>query len=188
VICVVCGRRTSLRYFWFLLLAPVVGCSSPARPFEGNEAVENFKAQAAKVEHAMINADHQQMADLTHPILINHFGGREGYIRELEQAAADLRRQGLKFHAFSFGGISQVFESAGELYAIYPYTLDLTGPNGEPASKPSYLVCTSSDSGATWKFLDGAGVGSDRRKLTRLLPGFPAELALPDPQPLVVYR
>jgi hypothetical protein len=175
-----------VRFFCLLLLASAFGCSSSARPFEGNEAVENLKAHAAKVEHAMIKADHQQMADLTHPILIDRFGGRVGYIRELEQAAADLRRQGLKFHAFSFRGISQVFESAGELYAIYPYTLELTGPNGEPASKPSYLVCTSRDGGATWKFLDGAG--SDRRKLTRLLPGIPAELALPDPQPLVVYR
>ena len=177
-----------MRYFWFLLLAPAFGCSSSARPFEGNEAVENLKAQAAKVEHAMINADHQQMADLTHPILIDHFGGRAGYIRELDQAAADLRRQGLKFHAFSFGAISQVFESAGELYAIYPYALELTGPKGERASQLSYLVCTSSDRGLTWKFLDGAGVGSDRRKLTRFLPEFPAELALPDPKPLVVYR
>jgi len=177
-----------VRYFWFLLLAPAFGCSSPARPFEGNEAVENLKAQAANVEHAMINADHQQMADRTHPVLIDHFGGRAGYIRELEQAAADLRRQELKFHAFSFGAISQVFESAGELYAIYPYSLELTGPNGEPASQLSYLVCTSSDRGVSWTFLDGAGVGSDRRKLTRFLPEFPAELALPEPQPLVVYR
>jgi hypothetical protein len=177
-----------MRFFWLLLLTSAFGCSSPARPFEGNEAVENLKAQAAKVEQAMINADHQQMADLTHPILIDHFGGRAGYVRHLEETAADLRRQGLKFHAFSFGGISQVFESAGELYAIYRYALEATGPKGEPASQPSYLVCTSSDGGATWKFLDGAGVGSDRRKLTRLLPGFPAELALPDPQPLVVYR
>ena len=177
-----------MRFFWLLLLGPVFGCSSSARPFEGNEAVENLKAQAAKVEHAMINEDHQQMADLTHPILVDHFGGRAGYIRELEKTAADLRRQGLRFHAFSFGSISEIFESAGELYAIYAYTLELTGPKAEPASQPSYLVCTSSDGGAGWKFLDGAGVGTDRRKLTRLLPGFPTELALPDLRPLVVYR
>jgi hypothetical protein len=177
-----------MRYFWFVLLASAVGCSSSARPFEGEEAVENLKAQAAKVQHAMITEDHQQMADLTHPVLVDHLGGRAGYLRELERTAADLRRQGLKFHAFDFGNLAQVFESGGELYAIYPYTLELTGPKGEPASKPSYLVCTSSDGGAGWKFLDGAGVGSDRRKLTRLLPGFPPELALPDPQSLVVYR
>jgi hypothetical protein len=135
----------------------------------------------------MLREDHQQMADLTHPSLISHYGGRAGYIKMLEAIAAELRGQGLKFHAFRFGTPSPMFEAAGEVYAIYPYTLELTGPNGEPASQPSYLVCTSNDRGATWKFLDGAGVGADRGKLQRFLPGFPAELALPEPGPLVVH-
>jgi hypothetical protein len=175
-----------MRSLWPLLLSSVIGCSSSARPFDGSEAAANLRAQAAHVEHAMIQEDHQQMTDLTHVSLVSHFGGRTGYVRWLEATAADLRRQGLKFRGFRFGSPSRMFESAGDLYAIYPYSLELTGPNGEPASQPSYLVCTSPDGGATWKFLDGAGVGSDRGKLTRFLPGFPAELILPEPGPLVV--
>jgi hypothetical protein len=170
-----------------VLLGSVIGCSPPARLFDGREAVANLRAQATAVEHAMIHEDHQRMADLTHPTLISHCGGRTGYVRMLEKTAADLRGQGLKFHVFRFGTPSQMFESAGEVYAIYPYTLELTGPDGEPAGQPSYLVCTSNDGGATWKFLDGAGVGSDRGKLLRFLPRFPAELTLPEPRPLVVH-
>src|SRR5207248_6391443 len=155
---------------------------SSARPSERSAAVANLVAQAPLVERAMIQEDHQQMAALTHPALIELAGGREGYLRQLAEAAADLRRQGLKFHAIRFGTPSPVVESAGELYAVYPYVLELTGPNGEPASQPGYLVCVSGDAGGTWVFLDGAGVGSDRGRLTRLLPRFPAELALPEPQ------
>jgi hypothetical protein len=175
-----------MRSLW-LLPALVIGCSPPARPFESSEAVANLRAQAAAVERAMLREDHQQMADLTHPALVSRCGGRAEYVKFLETTAADLRAQGLKFHAFRFGTPSPMFEAAGLVYAVYPYTLELTGANGEDAGQPSYLVCTSNDSGVTWKFLDGAGVGSDRGKLTRLLPGFPAELTLPEPGGLVVH-
>jgi hypothetical protein len=177
-----------MRTWRLVLLGAVVGCAPSGRPFEGREAVANLRTQATAVERAMMREDHQHMADLTHPVLVDHFGGRDGYVHMLEETAADLRHQGLKFHAFSFGRPSPMFESVGEVYAIYPYTLELTGPNGEPASKPSYLVCTSRDGGVTWRFLDGAGVGSNRSKLRRFLPGFPTELALPEPGPLVVHR
>jgi hypothetical protein len=171
-----------------LLFISVIGCSSPAQRFDGVEALTNLREQAAAIERAMIQEDHQLMADLTHPSLISQFGGREEYVKKLEATADDLRRQGLKFHAFGFGAPSAIFETAGQLYAIYPYTLLLTGPNREPASQPSYLVCTSNDRGTTWKFLDGSGVGADRSKQLRFLPDFPAELTLPEPGRLVVYQ
>ena len=73
------------------------------------------------------------------------------------------------------------------MYALYPYALELTGPDGKPASQPSYLICASGDGGATWKFLGGAGVRSDGSKPHRVLPHFPAELALPEPGPLILH-
>jgi hypothetical protein len=128
------------------------------------------------------------MADLMHPSLVRGMGGREACLRKLAKEAADLRRQGLKFHDFRFGEPSHMFEVKGELYAIYPYTLEITGPGGEPASQPSYLICHSTDAGATWRFMDGAGIGTDRERLKRFLPSFPTELSLPKPRRLVVYE
>ena len=164
------------------------GCSERSRTIENPKALANLKSQAAEVSRAMLEEDHARMADLTHPLLIKHFGSRDAYIKKLEEIAKDLRGQGLKFQSFEFEAPSVLHESGGVLYAIYPYSLRLTGPKGEPARKPTYLICTSNDSGANWKFLDGEGVKGDRAKLKQLLPGFPDNLSLPEPQPLEVLR
>lgn len=92
----------------------------------------------------------------------------------------------MKFNAFRFGSPSPMVEKWGEMYAVFPYTLELTLPNGAPGSQPAYLICISSDRGATWTFLDGAGVGADRAKLKRFLPDFPDTLPLPALDPLSV--
>ncbi len=172
----------------FLLALLPLGCSAPSRTVEDQKALANLKSQAADAGRAMLEEDHPRMADLTHPVLIKHFGGRDTYIKKLEETANDLRRQGLKFQSFDLGTPSALRESGGVLYAIYPYSLRLTGPNGEPARQPTYLICTSSDGGATWKFLDGAGVKDDRSKLKQVLPRFPDDLPLPQPQPLERLR
>jgi hypothetical protein len=173
--------KTMMRYRLLAIALLMFGRSTSSRPFNSPEALANLKSQAAEVGQAMLKEDHQRMANLTHPVLVDHFGGRSGYIKKLEEIAEDLRRQGLTFHAFELGTPSQMIELSGELYAIYPYRLELSGPNGEPASKPAYLICTSADKGTNWKFLHGAGVGADRAKLKQILPRFPDELPLPEP-------
>ena len=175
-----------MRYRVLAVALLACACSTRTPPLQDPEAAANLKAQAAEVGRAMVQEDHGAMAQLSHPALVDHFGGRAGYIKKIEDMAADLRRQGLKFHAFRFGTPSKMIESSGDLYAILPCSLELTVPNGEPASQLGYWICTSRHRGANWKFLDGAGVGGDRRKLTRLLPRFPEDLPLPESQPLVV--
>jgi hypothetical protein len=177
-----------MRSLWLLLLVWVVGCSSPARPVEDAAALANLRDQAAAVGRAMVQEDHQRMVDLTHPALIEQFGGRAASVRKLQDIAAELRQQGLRFEGFQFGTPSQLVDSGGTLYAVFPYTLELTLPDGRAAGQPSYLVCASTDRGSTWRFLDGSGIKGERSRLERLLPGFPAELALPDPQPPAVRK
>jgi hypothetical protein len=63
--------------------------------------------------------------------------------------------------------------------------VELSGPGGATGKQPSYLIAVSPDGGAHWKFIDGAGVGGDRRKLMGLLPHVPEQLKLPAAQPPV---
>jgi hypothetical protein len=177
-----------MRSLMLLLGLLPLGCAERSRTIEDPKALANLKSQAAELGRAMLEEDHSRMADLTHPILISYYGSREAYIKKLEEIANDLRSQGLKFRSFEFGTPSALHESGGILYAIYPYSLRLTGPHGEQARQPTYAICTSSDGGANWKFLDGAGVKEDRAKLKKLLPGFPDDLALPQTKPLEILR
>jgi hypothetical protein len=147
-------------------------------------ALTNLKKQAGEIVQAMLQRDHEKLADLTHPAVIELAGGRARFIKLVEQMADRMAKDGLTFREVRLESPSKMVRAAGQLYAVFPYTLEMTGPRGEAASQPSYFVCVSGDGGQKWKFLDGDGVRGDRSKLKRVLPGFPDELALPAPERL----
>jgi hypothetical protein len=128
------------------------------------------------------------MADLTLPALVEKFGGRAGYVQKLESIAAEMKGQGFRLTKFTLRDPSQLVQAAGEVYAVIPSVVELSGPGGAAGRQPSYLIAVSTDGGASWKFLDGGGVGGDRGKLKALLPNFPDQLQLPAAQPPVWER
>jgi hypothetical protein len=125
------------------------------------------------------------MAELTHPTLVEKFGGLDQYERKLETIAGEMKGQGFGLKNFTIGEPSKLVEASGGVYAVVPFNLELTGPGGASGRKPSYLIGVSADGGANWKFIDGAGVGADRSKVRMILPNFPEELELPAKQPAV---
>jgi hypothetical protein len=136
-------------------------------------------ADAKQIREAMLQADHQRLADLTHPSLVNVFGGRDKYVKRVSEIAAEMNAKGFGFADVVLNHPSELVEERGRVYAIVPFDLHMTGPRGATGVKPSYLISVSSDGGANWKFLDGEGVADDRPKLRSLLPNFPDRLALP---------
>jgi hypothetical protein len=150
------------------------------------QAVTNLKTQAAEISKAMLRRDHEKLADLTHPVVVDLAGGRAKFIKVVERMADGMAKDGLTFRDIRLSSPSKAVEAKGQLYAVFPYTLEMTGPRGEAASQPSYFICVSGDRGQKWSFLDGDGVRGDRARLKRFLPDLPDALALPAPQPLRV--
>src|SRR5262249_39540621 len=134
---------------------------------------------------AALQEDHPKMAELTLPALVEKFGGRAGYVQKLESIAAEMKGQGFRLTKFTFGDPSSLVQAAGEVYAVVPTVVELSGPGGATGRQPSYLIAVSQDGGASWKFLDGAGVSGDRSRLKAILPNFPEQLHLPAAQPPV---
>lgn len=182
---------------WVVALT-LVGCSSrpPGSRTAGKEekaqraaerealpdwdaAMKNVKAQAREVRRAMLEEDHGAMARLMHPTLVRLMGGRTKVVRHLLAEAADFKRQGFQFTDVVLSDPSHFREAAGELYAVIPYKLELTGPGGATGSAPSFLVGVSIDGGSNWTFIDGAGLAADREKLRRVVPNVPDDLPLP---------
>lgn len=172
-----------MRYCLPLSALVLLGCSS--KPLDMEQARKNLKDQAEAVGRAMLQEDHQKMADLTLPALVEKFGGREKFVQKLESMAGELKGDGMRFDKFVISGPSELAEAAGDVYGIVPFTLEMTGPNGMVGSKPSYLIAVSRDRGASWKFLDGAGVAGDRTRLKTILPNLPSNLRLPEKRPAV---
>jgi hypothetical protein len=182
-----------MRSFPWLFLLLVVGCASTpqGKPTgAGNlpdqqQTLKSLKSQAEEVGQAAVQEDHARMAELTHPALVEKFGGRATYAKKLESIAAEMKGQGFRLKQFTIGEPSQPVQAAGDLYAVVPSEVELSGPRGAVGRQPSYLIAVSQDGGATWKFIDGPGVGGDRSKLKGLFPNFPELLQLPAAQPPV---
>src|SRR5437660_10144405 len=157
--------------------------AATANALPNQQALKNLKAQAGEAGRSAVEEDHAKLAQLTHPALLDMFGGRAAYIKKLESVAADMKGRGYQLKRFSLGEPSQLVKSAGQVYALVPSEVQLSGPDGATGRQRSYLIAVSADGGAHWTFIDGAGIAGDRRKAKSLLPDFPDQLQLPAAQP-----
>jgi hypothetical protein len=179
-----------MRYFTWLFLLLILGCTFRAQDkaadaktlSDPKQALKNLEMQAEEVGRAAVQEDHARMAEFTLPALVEKFGGRAMYIKKLESIAAETKKQGFRLKEYIIGKPSQLVQVAGDAYAVVPFGLELSGPGGSAGRQPSYMVAVSQDGSASWKFVDGAGIGGDRGKLKNLFPNFPDELQLPAAQ------
>lgn len=174
------GRCSTMRNFMMFLLL-IVGCSSNAETelADSPQALANLKAQAEEVGQSAVHEDHARMTELTHPALVEKFGGREAFVKKLESMAAEMKGLGIRVTKCALGEPSKLIQVRGQVYAVVPMESEFAGPQGMPNKVTSYLIGVSSDGGEHWTFLDGAGIGQDRSKVKSLLPDFPDSLPLP---------
>jgi hypothetical protein len=164
---------------------PAREAARPQNRPEHQQARENLISQSEAIGRAAVDEDHAKMAELTLPVLVEKFGGRAAYIKKLESIASEMKREGFRLKKWTLADPSPLVQSVSEVYAVVPAAVELSGPGGAVGRKSSYLIAVSGDGGASWKFIDGAGIGADRSKLRKLVPNFPDQLQLPAWQPPV---
>lgn len=173
-----CGMKSKAMLFCICWFALTIGCGH--QPIDRTAALSNLKAEIEKLRQAVLHEDHAAVAELTCPSLVKMLGGREEFIARLSTIAAEMKGRGFHIDSIDASESLSYVESRNDLYSIVPQTVHLSSPLGTQISKRSYLVGVSTDGGATWKFLDGQGIGSDRSKMQMVLPSFPKDLALPE--------
>jgi hypothetical protein len=172
-----------MRFLAFTIVIGLIGCT--AKPLDRARASQALMAYAEQVHQATLQRDHQRMAELTHPAVVNGLGGKERFTQRLAEIAAEMSDKGFGITDITLSEPSELVESRSSVYAVVHFDLRMTGPGGATGVKPSYLIGVSTDGGTSWKFIDGDGVAGDRAKLRRVLPDFPDRLELPpklDPQ------
>ncbi len=197
-----CARHTGAMRFAVVLgiqLAAAVTCvacsrSSSGEPGPAASSSSSSSVSDARAAHcrdaaracaaALLAGDDGKIVDCMAPEALASSGGRAAVMAELQRGRAEMAKDGVSFAGSEIDLPRDMAPSGGRLYAIVPQVAIMKVPEGH-LRQSSFLVGVSSDDGATWKFLDAAGLKGDR--LRRLLPQFPASLTLPNvPDPQLV--
>jgi hypothetical protein len=144
---------------------------------------QRLKTAAQEIADAYLKEDYARFVRATHPALVQRVGGPDKMLAVLKGVAAEMKAKNFQIKAYTVGEPTDLVQHGSEQYAIVPSTTVVAIPKAT-LTLQTFLVGISPDAGRSWTFIDGTE--TTEQKLREMLPGFPAELALPRKQaPLV---
>ncbi len=149
------------------------------------DAERMVKDQARAACDALVRGDLEKFIGWTHPKLVQAMGGREQLLAILKDGQRDLARQGIQLVSASIQPPVELARGGSQRFAVVPYDLEMTVPDGRVLSR-TWLLGVSADDGQTWTFVDGGNLNRD--SVRRLFPEFPAGLAIPMKRPARVEK
>ncbi len=172
-----------MRLYPLALVCLVLGACSPNTLDEA--AVKRVvKAKAETIASATISGDYAAIADATHPKVIEMGGGRARMIAAMKTAFDQMRTAGYGVADVRVEAPADLVRAGNTLYAVVPMMLEMKTPQGVMEQR-GFVVGVSSDLGKSWSFVDGS-VGPE--KIKQVLPDLPAQLTLPEMQPMKLKR
>lgn len=163
---------------------PETGQSPAVQSSGQSEKYPNLVAQAQEVNDAFRRRDFARMVDLTYPKVIEAAGGRDKMVAALAKGMKEMETEGVVVLSSTAGTPTQTVHVSGSIYAVLPTTLKVKAQDGIFQTEGS-MIGISSDSGATWTFIDAGG--KDHNELKRLLPDAADKLSLPpEKQPVKI--
>lgn len=137
----------------------------------------SLTAQAKELTDAFMRKDFLTYLNLTHPKVVNMFGGRDQYIASEKNIVRLNEAAGISFVAYTSGEPTQVIRVARRIYAVLPTTMKMAMPQGVFQIQ-TCMIGVSADGGNNWTFI---AVGpTERRRLKVLLPDAAGRLELCD--------
>lgn len=154
-----------------MLLLCAAGCARAA--LTDAEVIGLVEHEAKASVECFVTGDFRRLAEHTLPQVVQGMGGVEAMARRLEQGmAAGPRVTGVEVRP------ATIHRRASTIYAVVPFTLEVTTLGILPSQRDSYLLGVSTDGGRGWHFVDGSGLTRDT--LRRVLPEFPPDIPLPE--------
>jgi hypothetical protein len=169
-------RRISVIFPLLFLGSPAIASDK----IDVDKAVE----QAKIVAKALIDEDYAKVADLTHSKVVELMGGREKMIAQTKAIVQAMKDQGIEIKTHTVGKPDDPVVDGKTAYLVISTRMTLT-VMGKTLETESYLLGTTTDSGKSWMFVDGAGM--DRSEFRhKIFPKLPDGLKLPQRKPPVV--
>jgi len=140
----------------------------------------NAKKQAEEIAAALLHDDYATMIRLTHPGVVERAGGADKMKEAVVKGKQELARVGVSFKDVKIGTPGEPTVGGPKVFIIVPQTVTLATPKGQLV-QDSFLLGSSKDNGATWQFVDGAGLNDQTAH--QLFPNLPAAIHLPAKTP-----
>jgi hypothetical protein len=152
-------------------------------PVTDTKTRQKLKDQAAEIAKAVVAADFEKVADMTHPASLEMFGGRDKAIALQKEARAKTVAIGGKIQIERVEDPGEIVESRSVLYSYVPVVARVHCPMPKQVLlAKSFFIAVSKDQGKTWKFVDDAGIPA-REFVAEMLPDWPSKLKLPPKEP-----
>jgi hypothetical protein len=147
---------------------------------EEKKLLGHIKQKAQECARALVEENYEKFVDLIYPKIVEEAGGRKILIGFLKESVESRKRRQLRLLSYEMKMPQRVVRSKGDLFAIVPGTMRMSGPEGATTT-PSFLVGISSDEGKTWKFIE-SNKPENAKAIRKMVPHLPTDLALPGEQ------
>lgn len=141
---------------------------------------DRILAAAKKEADALRAGDYDTVISLMYHKALELYGGAAKAKEIVSTGMADMKSRGISFGLIEFGQPQQTIAANGKVFSIVPQTVVLTAPDSKITQK-SFLLAISEDSGATWTFLDAAGLNPET--ISQVVPELPSTIKLPQRVP-----
>ena len=125
--------------------------------------------------------DYEKIIDLSHGNVVAALGGKNKALETVQRQMQLMKDRKMMLTEFKIGEPWPFTRSKENKFVVVPTQITLTIP-GNIVQADSFLLGISADQGKTWKFVDGAGIKSEKQQ-EKILPPLPKELKLPELKP-----
>jgi len=133
---------------------------------------------AGEIADATVEGDFETLLSHTYDSAVEVMGGFDKGVALARATMKQMKDGGVVFRKFEIGEPGDFHARDGRIFVLLPTRVEMTIPNGTAASD-SYLLGISTDDGASWKFVDGAGLKAPKARKA-ILPPLPPDLKLPE--------
>lgn len=144
-----------------------------------------IKAQAKKMEEALMKEDYKTFVQFSLPALVDSMGGVDEMTEITKSGMEEMDKNGFTIIAVTFGNPSEICQTKKSWQCTLPQNIILKATEGKVVNN-STLVGVSYDKGKNWHFIDAAGKSREQIKL--LIPELCERIRIPEAKQPVFYK
>ena len=140
--------------------------------------LSSLKTQAEEVGKVTIDRNFEKLVNLTYPVIVQKFGGKEKMVAFLSKDSQQMKVDGISLLTMEVGQPAQIEKVDSQVFALLPIKMTIKTPDGKFLGESS-LVGISDDDGKSWKFISSI----DQTRFNSVFPKAGEKIRMPKEKP-----